>query len=144
MSWKHLVRSGLLLDLRNVNEFIVLWSLNSIHIAPPWCLKATHGRAINMRFMCTPATVRSLVCVRACHNLPRIASATLSSAARHGSPLLRTYRVLSYGTHDPFPLTITPLLSSRLAHTSSVNPPLDRPQRRWERYTRLLLSFPTQ
>lgn len=93
-----------------------------------------------MRFMCTPATfVASCVFARVttCRGLHQRRFRALL-----GSPLLRTYRALSYGTHDPFPLTITPLLSSRLAHTSSVNPPLDRP-RRWERHTRSLLSFPT-
>jgi len=93
-----------------------------------------------MRFMSTPATFVAL-CVFARVTTCRGLHQRRFRALRYDSLLLRTYRVLSYGTHDPFPLTITPLLSSRLAHTSSVNPPLDRPQR-WERYTYSLLSVP--
>ena len=84
--------------------------------------------------------VRCVVCVFARVTTYRGLHQRRFRVLRYGSTaLLRTYRVLSYGTHDPFPLTITPLLSSRLAHTSSVNSLFDRPQR-WEKYTRLLYA----
>lgn len=125
----------------------IVWSLNPIytlHITVPLSLFLSLSRlltgAISMRFMCAWATLRCIVR----HMRVRVTTCRLHQ--RHfrvlqcGSPLLRTNRVLSYGTHDPFPLTITPLLSSRLTHTSSpINSPSDRPQW-WERYTHLLRS----
>jgi len=103
--------------------------------------------------------VPAIVCL-ACHNLSRIASVTLLSAHRIAVPVVsivaylpRYYRryagkgarenekeyvcVLAYiymceWGGNSFLLTITPLLLSRLAHTSSVNLLRNRPLR-WKR-----------
>jgi len=121
----HFIWLTIRLKERERNHY-VLWSLNSIYITSPRCLKATYRRVISMRFMCISATFIALCTfarVTTCRELHQRRFRT----PWYGSPLLRIYRVLSYGTHDPFLLTITPLLSSRLAHTSLVDSPFDRP-----------------